>query len=208
MRSFAVASFIGILGLVSANAQETPRFTFDVSGGYTTPVGNTGRQLNQGWNVGAGMGMNFNSVLGAKVNVGYSAMGINDNVLANIGAPGGNVNVFTATLDPVVHLIPGHRHLDIYITGGGGLFHVNQQFTQPTVAVTNVFDPFFGFFPVAFGATQVLSSYTVNKPGFDVGAGVALGVPHGKFFMEAKWDHAFLANSHIDYVPVSFGFRF
>ena len=48
MRSFAIASCIGIPGFLSASAQETPRFTFDVGGGYTTPVGNTGRQLNEG----------------------------------------------------------------------------------------------------------------------------------------------------------------
>ena len=173
MRSFALASSIGILAFISASAQETPRFTFDVSGGYTTPVGNTGRQLNEGWNVAAGLGMNFSSVVGAKIDLGFSSLGINDSTLTNIGAPGGDVRVFTATFDPVIHLIP-HRHLDIYVTGGGGLFHIYQEYTQPTVTVTNFSDPFFGLNPVAFGGNQILSSYTVNKPGFDVGAGVAL----------------------------------
>jgi hypothetical protein len=41
-----------------------------------------------------------------------------------------------------------------------------------------------------------------------VGGGVAFGAfGHGKFFAEAKWDHVFMTNSHIDYLPVSFGFR-
>ena len=207
MRSFAIALCIGILGFVAASAQETPRFTFDIGGGYTTPVGNTGRQLNEGWNVGAGLGVNFSSVVSAKLNLGFSSMGINDNTLANIGVPGGDVRVFSATVDPVIHLTP-HHHLDLYLTGGGGLFHIYQDYTQPAVGVTNVIDPFFGLYPVAFPATEVLSSYSVNKPGFDVGAGVAIGaLGHGKLFMEAKWEHAFLANSRVDYIPVTFGFR-
>ena len=151
--------------------------------------------------------MNFTSWLGAKVDASYSYMGINGATLSNLGQPGGDVQIFSATVDPVIHLTPKH-HIDLYVTGGGGLFHIYQEFTQPTVAVTNVYNPFFGIYPVAFGVNNILSSYSVNKPGFDVGAGIAFGAwGRGKFFAQAKWDHAFLTNSHVDYIPVSFGFR-
>lgn len=207
MKNLAYVSFMGLLAFATANAQETPKFTFDIDGGFTNSAGNTGRQLDNGWNVGGGVGYNFSSWLGAKLDLSYSRMGINTGTLSFLGQPGGNMQVFSATIDPVVHLTPKH-HFDLYVTGGGGLFHIYQEFTQPTIAVTNVFDPFFGIYPVAFGATQILSSYSVNKPGFDVGAGIAVGAwGHGKIFAEAKWDHAFLTNSHIDYIPVSFGFR-
>ena len=133
MKSFAIASCIGIMGLLSASAQETPHFTFDIGGGYTTPVGQHGPPaLMTGMERGRqGAGFNFSSVLGAKIDLGFSSMGINDNTLANIGVPGGDVRVFSATVDPVVHLTP-HHHLDLYLTGGGGLFHIYQEFTQPT----------------------------------------------------------------------------
>ena len=42
--------------------------------------------------------------------------------------------VFSATLDPIVHLNPRVR-VDVYVTGGGGLFHRYQEFTAPTVSV-------------------------------------------------------------------------
>jgi opacity protein-like surface antigen len=207
MKGFAFASCIALFTVVTANAQETPKFSFDIGAGFTSPVGGTGAQVDTGWNVGLGVGYNFSAALGAKLDLDYSSMGITSSVLQNIGVPGGGVHIFSATVDPIVHLTP-HRHFDAYVTGGGGLFHLNQDFTQPTVAVTNVFDPFFGIYPVAFGAQQILSSYSVNKPGFDVGAGLAFGAwGHGKFFAEAKWDHMFMANSHADYVPVKFGFR-
>jgi len=76
------------------------------------------------------------------------------------------------------------------------------------VATTFGYNPFFGFFPTVVPATQILSSYSVNKPDVDVGAGIALGTKwHGKFFAEAKYDRIFMGTFHTDYVPVSFGFR-
>ncbi len=207
MRIFALASCLGILGLVSVNAQEVPRFTFDVGAGFTNSVGNTSNQLNDyGWNVGGGAGINVASFLSVKLDVSWNGLGINGPTLANIGAPAGVVHVFGATLDPVVHVIPGH-HFDLYLTGGGGIFHLRQDFTQPTIPVS-VSDPFFGLYPQPLGGAQMLTNYTVNKPGYDVGAGFAFGgVGHGKFFAEARLEHVFLTNSRMDFLPVTLGFR-
>ncbi len=72
-----------------------------------------------------GAGYNFSPWFGAKVDVGYDSMGINSGTPGAIGVPGGSVNVFTATIDPIVHLTP-RRHVDVYVTGGGGLFHREQ----------------------------------------------------------------------------------
>jgi len=117
------------------------------------------------------------------------------------------MHVFSATLDPIVHLNP-HGHFDVYITGGGGIYHRYQDFTQPTTIVVNGYNPFFGFFPVAVPAQQVVQSYSVNKPGIDAGVGIAFGsMWHGKFFAEARWNRIFTNYAHTDYVPVIFGFR-
>ena len=118
------------------------------------------------------------------------------------------MGVFSATLDPIVHLNPGH-HVDVYAIGGGGLFRLEQQFTQPGVATVTGFDPFFGFYNFGVPTTEILSSYSVNKPGIDAGLGFAIGTRwHGKLFAEARYDRIFMSNDrHEDYVPVSFGFR-
>jgi hypothetical protein len=73
------------------------------------------------------------------------------------------------------------------VSGGGGIYHRNQQFTQPSIATLTAFDPFFGgFLPVTVPTTEILSSYSVNKPGVDFGAGVAFGTKwRGKFFRGA-----------------------
>lgn len=207
MKRFALASCIGMLALASANAQEYSHITADFGGGFTTPSGPTGHYLDNGWNIRGGVGVNFTSVLGAKLNLGFDSMGINSTTLSNIGVPGGDVHIFHATIDPVLHLT-GQRRFDVYVTAGGGIFHRTQQFTAPTVVDTTAFVPFFGFYPVAFGATQILSSYTVTRPGFDAGAGVAFGgFGHGKFFAEARFDRMFMNGGDTDFIPVTFGFR-
>jgi hypothetical protein len=207
MKTLALVTSFGILAIGAASAQETQRFAFNVGAGFTTPVGNTGRNLDVGWNAGAGFGMNFSPYVGALIDLDYNSMGINSGTLATIGAPGGGVHVFSATLDPIVHLNP-RGHVDVYVTGGGGLFHRYQDFTAPSVGVATGFDPFLGFYPTAVPTTLILASYSVNKPGLDVGAGIAFGsVWHGKFFAEAKYDRIFMGQYHTDYIPVTFGYR-
>jgi len=117
------------------------------------------------------------------------------------------MHIFSATLDPVVHLNP-HGHVDLYLIGGGGFYHQYEDFTNAAVGIFNAYNPFFGFYPVAVPVQQVAQSYSVNKPGIDAGVGVAFGSKwHGKFFAEARWNRIFIRQAHTDFLPVTFGFR-
>lgn len=208
MKSLILPFSLSLIFVASLSAQEVSRFSFDVGGGFTQPMGDTGRHLDNGWNIQGGIGFNFSPYVGAMIDVGYNSFGINAATLSAIGVPGGDMHVLSATLDPIIHLNP-HGHFDIYLTGGGGVYHRTQEFTQPGVATFTGFDPFFGFYPVAVPTNQVLASYTVNKPGVDGGLGIALGTKwHGKIFAEARYNRIFMTNGyHTDYVPVTFGFR-
>ncbi len=207
MKLIYLTPCLGLFVLGSLHAQELQRFSFDIGAGFDNPVGNTGRQLDEGWNINGGVGFNFSHYVGVMVDAGYDEFGVNSTTLNSIGVPGGNIHVFRATLDPIVHLTP-KSHFDLYLTSGGGLFRRTQEFTQPALAYGSGYNPFFGFYPYAIPVNQVLASYSVNKPGIDVGAGIAFGSKwHGKFFAEARYDRIFMRNSHTDYVPVSFGFR-
>jgi hypothetical protein len=207
MKKLSIVACMGLAALDAANAQEMSHFAFNVGAGFTTPVGTTGRYLDTGWNVGGGFGWNFNSYVGALIDLNYNSMGINSTTLQGIGVPGGGVHVFAATLDPIVHVTPRSR-ADVYVTGGGGIYHHTQNFTQPGVATVTGFNPFFGFYSFGVPTTEILASYTVNKPGIDAGVGIAFGSKwHGKFFGEARYNRIFMGNFHTDYVPVTFGFR-
>jgi hypothetical protein len=210
MHKFAMVTSLLGLAAGSLYAQEFSRFTFEGGAGFTTPVGNTSRQLdNPGWNVRGGAGINFSPYVGAMIQVDYNRFGVNTFTLNNLGFPDGNVGVFSATLDPIVHLNP-KGHMDVYLIGGGGLYHQNYTFTQPTVSTFTAFDPFFGFYTAAVPTNLVLASNSVNKPGVNGGAGIAFGHKwHGKFFAEARYDRIFMnRDRHMDYIPVTFGFRY
>lgn len=208
MKCIAWVAGLGLCAALAGSAQESPRFAFSLGGGFTQPLGNTGRNLDSGWNLAAGGGANLTPHVGVMLNLGYSSMGINSATLNTIGVPGGGVHMFSATLDPIVHLNP-NGHVDIYLTGGGGLFHRYQEFSQPSTATVIGFNPFFGFYPFQVGVTQVLASSSTNKPGVDGGIGFSVGTRwHGKFFGEARYARMFMNHDlHTDYLPVTFGFR-
>jgi len=135
-------------------------------------------------------------------------MGINPTNLAGLGVGGGTVRVFSTTLDPIVHLTP-KKHVDLYVTGGGGYFREETQLTDPGVATGIFGNPYFGYYPGAYSTNIVVSSYSVNKPGLDGGVGIAFGSKWGgRFFAEARYVRVFSgAGYHTDYLPVTFGFR-
>lgn len=203
MRRFAVTIFAGCLAAGVAAAQETPRVTFDFGAGFTTPVDRSGQYLDTGWNVEGGVGANITPWFGAKLQLGYNSMGINSTTLGNLGVGGGGVHIFSATVDPIIHLNP-HGHVDFYVFGGGGIYHHNEDFTGPALVNAGY------FYPVPVPAGYVISSYSIAKPGIEGGAGVAFGTRlRGKFFAEARWDRIFLTSGiHEDYLPVTFGFRY
>jgi hypothetical protein len=142
--------------------------------------------------------------LGALVDVGVSSLGINATTLNSIGAHGGDVYIFSATLDPIVHLNP-HGRFDVYVTGGGGEYRRSQTFGP--ALLTGGFSPNPFLFTNSAGSS--VFHYNVNKPGYDVGIGVSVGTRwHGKIFAEAKYNHIFLNGfQHTDYLPVTFGYR-
>jgi|HubBroStandDraft_5_1064220.scaffolds.fasta_scaffold458934_1 hypothetical protein len=203
MNRFAFVGCFGLLCIGTMSAQEVSHFSFELGGGFTQTVGNTGRYLNDGWNIQGGVGYNFSPYIGVMGELGYTQLGFNGATLGNLGYPGGGVNVLSATIDPIVHLTP-RSHFDLYAIGGGGLYHWYENFSAPTGAVT----PFAtGSFPLVI--PNAGDQYSVNKPGFNAGMGVALGTKwHGKVFAEARYVHVFLNNGERgDYIPVTFGFR-
>ena len=170
-----IALFNILLGVTGALcAQEPPKVSVAVGAGFTTPVGRTSSMTDTGWNISGGVGYNFSPYLGAMVDLGYNSLGISSPTLNNLGFGGGNLSVFSVTLNPIVHLMP-KSSTDIYVTGGGGYYHQNQDFTQPGIANGFGFDPFFGFYPYQTGVNVVVASYSVNKPGIDFGAGISFG---------------------------------
>ncbi len=180
-----------------------------VGGGFAEPVKDLGTRLNVGWNAAAGVGLSGQH-LGIMLDASFNHFGINDTSLNRVGVAGGSTRVWGFTLDPIVHLAPKDGPMDVYVTGGGGVYYRTVQFTQPGITTVTAFDPWFGvFYPANVASNIVVGSYSVAKPGVDFGAGMSfrLGASHAKLFAEARYHHMFTNNIDTTYVPVTFGIR-
>lgn len=204
MKSAVYSVVAALAAVISLSAQETSHFAFQLGVGFTEPVGRTGMYTDVGYNTSAGVGYNFNSYLGALIDLNVDSVGVNSPTLNSIGVHGGNVNVFSATLDPIVHVMP-HSRMDVYVTGGGGEYRREQIFVAPLFSPVNNGASYFGI----ASSGPIPSSSSVNRPGVDIGMGIAVGGKwRGKFYAEAKYNRIFLSGPfHMDYVPVTFGYR-
>jgi hypothetical protein len=204
MKRVVYSVIAALAAVVSLGAQETSHFAFQVGVGFTEPIGRTGFYTDVGYNTSTGFGYNFNSYFGALINLNVDSVGVNSTTLSNIGLPGGNVNVFSATLDPIVHLLP-HERVDVYFTGGGGEYRREQIFVAPLFPTTNNRAAYFGIAP----SGPISSSSSVIKPGVDVGMGIAVGSKwRGKYYAELKYNKIFLGGPyHMDYENITFGYR-
>jgi len=135
---------VALIATASLGAQESSPWTFQAGVGFTEGVGRTGMSTDTGWNTSVGLGFNFNPYVGALVDLNVNSLGVNSTTLRNIGVPAGNIAVFSATLDPIIHLMP-HGHVDVYVTGGGGEYRYSQIFVEPLFATTYGAAPYFGF---------------------------------------------------------------
>ena len=86
-------------------------------------------------------------------------------IIAEAGATGGNVHLWSVGIDPVFDLFPKSNN-SVYVTGGGGFYRKVTNFTdvEPT--------EFCQFYYCGVGyAPQTVGHYSSNQGGFDIGGG-------------------------------------
>lgn len=207
-----ITSFYVCFFATGLSGQALDRLTFNFGGGLAEPVLNTAKNVNYGTNIQGGVGYNFSSRLGAMIETEYDSFTITKAALSTLGVPnafpGGHVHTRSFTLQPIWDLHPTGTW-DVYLTGGGGFYERFQQLSAPTVATATGRNPFFGFNTPGYPASDIALSYTVVKPGVDIGAGISLKVKwRFKLYAEVKYNHVFMGSlGHMDYLPVSMGVR-
>jgi outer membrane protein with beta-barrel domain len=188
---------------------EDHRFTANVGGGFTAPTGRIANSLDIGGNFQAGAGININRYFGLTGTFGFQALGITGSALQAVNEPDGNGRVYTFTVDPKLTIPVGGRS-SFYLLAGGGWLRRTVQFTQPTLATTIVFDPWWGYFgPAYVPANQVLGSVSQNAGVWDVGGGLNFPLPRTgvKLYLEARYYDGLTNNTHTSFVPLTFGIR-
>ncbi len=184
-------------------------FTANVGGGFTAPTGRIANSLDIGGNFQASAGINLSSYLALTGTFGFQALGITGSALQAVNEPDGNGRVYTITVDPRFTLPLGGRS-SFYVLAGGGWLPRTVQFTQPTLASTFVFDPWWGYYgPALVPANQVLGSVSQNAGVWDVGGGFNFPLPRtrAKLYLEARYFDGLTNNTHTSLVPLTLGVR-
>jgi long-subunit fatty acid transport protein len=198
------------LNLWAANASAQMRnWTFDFSAGGAPTVGDISNRLTSGWNVGVGGEYHVNDMLGIRGDFGYYGLGVADQALHALQMPNGDARLLSLTVGPVWHF-PIARMVRGYAIGGVGWYRRTVNFTQPTIGVIDIIDPWWGYLGSAVvPANQVLGSVSDNALGANIGGGVsvALGRSGAAFFAEARYHWANTPASSTAIVPVAFGIR-
>lgn len=197
------------LAAASLQAQDDfHHFTFNVGGGFTAITGNISDRLDHGGHFQAGAGYNFNRFFSVDGLFSFHGLGITQQALQAANQPDGNGRVYTLTVNPRINFPLGAARL--YITGGGGWLRRTVQFTQPTLAQTIIYDPWWGYYgPALVPANQILGSVSSNAGVWDAGAGVDFNLPRtrAKVYFEARYYDGLTANRHTTMVPITVGLR-
>jgi opacity protein-like surface antigen len=177
--------------------------------GYTQPVGGINSRIKGGFNINGGLGVNVGPYMTLMGEYTFMENGFTDSFMSQNTIPGGSVRVHAVTLSPVVRM-GGDRRVSPYVTGGFGWYHRTVEITQPTTQLVTIYDPFWGaFYPAEVPVNQILSSYSVNKGGWNAGAGVDFKFrdSRAKLFVEARYHYVKTRSVATELVPITVGVR-
>jgi hypothetical protein len=200
---------LSIAPLAGAQSSEDHKWNFNVGGGVTPLVGDISSRLNTGWNVTVGGGYKIVPSFGVDVEYMYNSFGVSQSALNALDVPNGDAHVHSITINPIWRFKRGER-FGAYAIVGGGFYRRTVEFTQPTTAVVDVFDPWWGYIgPVIVPINQVLGSVTSNAGGVNGGLGTTIALGHGgiKFYGEIRYHYAATHRSHTQMLPITFGIR-
>jgi opacity protein-like surface antigen len=206
---------ISIAGLLILSLRGTPAsaqaesWNFNVAAGATQPVGRVADRLTTGWGLNLGAEREVGNGLDIRGEFDYYRLGVANQVLTSLQVPNGDARVFALTIGPRWRF-PISGRVTGYAIAGAGLYRRRVEFTQATLAVVDIVDPWWGYVgPEIVPAHQVLASVTKNALGANVGGGVS--IPIGKSgveaFGEVRYHYANTSVTSTQMLPMSFGLR-
>src|SRR5512142_859062 len=160
--------------------------TMSAGAGLTTITGRDAGKLDHGANIQLNGGYFFNRYFGITGNFMFSDLGITRPELDNLNQPDGGARTYGVTADPTLRL-PLGRGFSAYVLAGGGYLRRTVEFTQPSLARTVIFDPWWGYLGPALVPIDVVLGRVVNNSGaFDAGGGLNVPLPRSrmKIFVE------------------------
>ena len=208
IRTTLAGSFV-LLWAATALAQQ-PNWNVEVASGVATTTGDISNRLTKGYAVDFGAGYEINRTFELDGHFTFNGLGVSDQALQALQMPNGNASLMSLTVGPKIH-VPIAHGVRGYVTGGAGWYRRRVEFTQPTVGLIDIVDPWWGYLGSAIvPANQVLGSVSDNAWGVNGGGGVsvALGESGAELFAEVRYHYAHTAPTTTSIVPITFGLRF
>lgn len=193
--------------------EETPKFNFNIGGGFGLPQGQASNIVNSGGTFQVGGGKNFGPMLGANLEYMFQDLPPKSTIVALTGAPNGSVHEHSVTLNFLVHSPEAHR-FGGYVIFGGGWYHRTWELTTPSLSLGQVCLPSYAWWGIVctnglVSSTTQIASGSSNGGGWNAGAGITyrLGASHIKFYTEARYHVAYQKLVDTRVLPVTFGIR-
>ena len=207
--SIAAATLLLCFATVASAQEEGHKWTGNVGVGYTPLLGALNQRLDNGWNVSFGAGYHFTEHFSLGGQVMYNGLGVSRGLLNELSVPNGNAHIWAFTAEPRLTFRARHSFTP-YVIGGVGYYRRTVQFTQPTIAAIDVFDPFFGFFPALIPANEVIGRVIRDGIGGNGGLGFQAPVGHRgvKIFGEVRYHYSNGGGIPTRMIPMTIGVRF
>jgi hypothetical protein len=141
--------------------------TYEFGGGFNAPTGTSSPYIGWGYNFTGGVGYRVNKNFSAMLEYQFIHSGLPDVIVAEAGATGGNVHLWSFTVDPMYEFNP-QSGITFYAVGGGGFYRKVTNFTDPQPQY--YCDYFYGCGYIT--TNSVVGHFSSNQGGWNIGGGI------------------------------------
>jgi hypothetical protein len=184
-------------------------FHFQIEGGYTVAAGNTSDYLDDGGNVGFGVGW-FPSAsfpVGLRVDGSYSRFDARNALLVDNGDgfAHGHEDIYGGDVDLQFNLAHRASNFQFYLLGGAGWYRERTTLRQ----VSFESGQGCGFYNCGPALTEEERNTSPWRSAWNAGIGGEIALPGGgSFFVEARYLRIAPHDSDMQFVPIRVGLRF
>lgn len=140
--------------------------TYEVGGGFNAPSGYSSSYITWGGNFTVGAGYRYNQNLSLNLEYQFIDSKLPGAIIAEAGASGGHVHIWSFTVDPVFEFNPKSA-IGFYAVGGGGFYRSVTSFTDPAQQQYCTY-----FYCGVVTQNVVVGHYSSNQGGWNVGGGL------------------------------------
>ena len=201
---------------VPLRAQDFTKFNFNIGGGVTTPLSPTANYAGLSGNFATGAGYNMNRHNSIITEFMWTGLPPNT-VLHPVGAPFGNVNLYTITANYRYQVDKlGGSPFGAYLIAGGGWYYryatIDKDYVVPPVTVCSPAYYWWGYYCGSGGyiTTETIASRGNSAGGVNAGVGftVRLSDSGFKVYVESRYHYAWSNRIPTTLIPITFGFRY